>query len=293
MKKRILTGVIGIVICLTLGTGLLNAQKKAMPGLTAGQISSAAIVRFGSDIRVPEGTTIKGDVVCFLGNIQLDGKVDGNLVSMFGKLSTGKNAAVSGDLVLFMSDQTPAAGLRAAKSQVEFNLPGQKLILKIVSFWFKSLPVNIIIGLISLILLVWFFIRFVLKAIELPAMTRNLSNNAGKAFLYGLLGIIAIKITSLVLALTIILSGTAFVRFCGFLALWRVGYIPVAVWLGEKVSVLFKTKFSGAGHFLAGVLCLAILMFIPALGALTAIVLGVIGFGLLLTQVLGLKLAGK
>jgi hypothetical protein len=255
--------------------------------------STKAVVRFGSDIRIPEGTTIKGDVVCFLGNIQLDGKIDGSLISMFGKLSTGKKAAVSGDLVLFMSDQVPAEGLKATGSLVEFNLPGKKLIVKVMNFWFKSLPVNIIIGLISLILLIWLFIRFIIKAVNLPAMTRNMTINAGRAFLYGLLGIIAIKLVCLVLTLTIILSGTACVLLFSFIILWLVGYIPVALWLGEKAAILFKSKFSTAGHLLAGILALAILMFIPVIGTLTVTVLGVIGFGLLLTQILGLKLTSK
>jgi hypothetical protein len=291
MTKRILSAVVcAFVILSSAATLSFGQDRKARPAFTVSPGGAQATVRFGSDIRIPEGTTVKGDVVCFLGDIQLDGTVDGDVVSMFGRFTSGRNASVNGDLVLFMSDQASAKELRPAGALVEFNLPGKKLIMKVVGFWFKSLPVNIIIGLVGLILLVWLFVRFVIRAIDLPAMTRNLSANAGLAFLYGLLAIIALKITEAALALTIILSGVAFAIFCGFVVLWLVGYIPVALWLGEKVSVLFRTKFSGAAHFLAGILSLALISFIPVLGGLTVLVLGVIGFGLLLAQVLKIRL---
>ena len=298
MKRSFFTVGLVALLCLFIGLPAAIGQnakvrqtaKQVMDGIKA---SDNAIVRFGSDIKIPEGTTIKGDVVCLFGTIDLNGKIEGSAVSLFGKVKSGKNAVVTKDLVLMMSDQDPAGGIKAGGSLVDINPPGRAILLKIMNFWLKSLPVNILISLVSLVLLIWVFIKFVIPAIDPSVLTRNMAANSGKAFLYGVLASIAIDVTAFVLGLTVILSGTAIILMFFFCVLWLISFIPVAFWLGEKASTLFKSKFSNIGQFLAGVVVIILIKCIPILGSLALCVLGAIGFGVLIAQILKLKLAAK
>lgn len=56
------------------------------------------IVKFGSDIHIASNQVIKGDVVAIGGNILIEGKVEGDVVSTQGDISIGPEGEVGGDV---------------------------------------------------------------------------------------------------------------------------------------------------------------------------------------------------
>ncbi len=56
-------------------------------------------VAFGSDLHIPAGKTIDGDVVAIMGSVFVEGVVHGQVVSIGGKIEIGPDARVGGEAV--------------------------------------------------------------------------------------------------------------------------------------------------------------------------------------------------
>ncbi len=60
---------------------------------------SGDVVRFGSDIRIPAGQNVVGDVVAMGGDVTVDGHVEGDVVAMGGDVFLGPTGRVDGQVV--------------------------------------------------------------------------------------------------------------------------------------------------------------------------------------------------
>jgi len=57
------------------------------------------VVQFGDDVIIEAGEMVEGDVVAILGSIVIDGKVDGDVVSVGGGITVGSEGEIDGDAV--------------------------------------------------------------------------------------------------------------------------------------------------------------------------------------------------
>ena len=74
-------------------------RHKFDSGLIAVDTEGDAIVRVFSDIEVPAGRRVIGDVVAIFGSVDVEGQVEGDVVAVLGSVHLRPGAAVTGDAV--------------------------------------------------------------------------------------------------------------------------------------------------------------------------------------------------
>jgi cytoskeletal protein CcmA (bactofilin family) len=56
-------------------------------------------LRFKGDTEIDRDESIKGDIVVLKGTVEIDGEIDGNVLSLFGDVELGENAYVTGEVI--------------------------------------------------------------------------------------------------------------------------------------------------------------------------------------------------
>jgi hypothetical protein len=56
-------------------------------------------LRFKGDTEIDRDESIKGDIVVLKGTVEIDGEIDGTVLSLFGDVELGENAYVTGDVI--------------------------------------------------------------------------------------------------------------------------------------------------------------------------------------------------
>ncbi|MGQ9603553.1 MAG: BamA/TamA family outer membrane protein [bacterium] len=82
-------------------------------------VESNDIVRFGGDIHIPRDQVVKGDVVAFGANILVEGRVEGDIVSMGGDISITSDGEVEGDVLTMFGKIDIRPGAKVSGDIVE------------------------------------------------------------------------------------------------------------------------------------------------------------------------------
>jgi len=249
-------------------------------------LTTRTILKVGTDVNIAEGETFTGNVISVLGTVNVRGKVDGNVISIAGEIKLGSGGEITKDLAVFLNKIDAKSGSKTGRSTFEVNPPGLDVLKKAVKFWADNLILNLIIMLVLIAALVWLFIGYVVPRLNITGMVRMITRNAPVAFLYGLLGIIAFKLASLILFVTIVGSGAAIVLCVVAKILGILGFIAVIVYAGSVVNAALKASLSSVAQFILGLVLLVLVGLVPVLGWLVLLALGVVGFGALLRQIL-------
>jgi hypothetical protein len=85
------------------------------------------VVRFGRDVTVNQGETLDGDVVVFGADGRIDGRVNGDVVVLGGRLTLGPNADVTGNAVTVAGTLSRDPGARVGGDVNEVSGPGVRL----------------------------------------------------------------------------------------------------------------------------------------------------------------------
>jgi cytoskeletal protein CcmA (bactofilin family) len=224
---------------------------------------------------------VKGYVQAAGGNVLIDSQVDGDVRVTTGSLELGPNARITGKLryhgpddVKRHPDAQVGGGIekdvRARESrhrqrahQRSFSLGG----------WLWTLG---LIGLAALL------------AAAFPAVSKRLGNelraSPGLVFLLGFAALVGLPVFALMLMITIIGLPLALVVMLLYFLLLLVGYVAIAVVLGDVVLTRYKAEVASligwrVGAAMLAMLALALLGRIPFLGGLVVLTALLAGIG--------------
>jgi uncharacterized RDD family membrane protein YckC len=305
-----------------LSTGVA-AQTRAVPPASQGASEPAAEARverpidpeaWGRDVfRVGQDYTLNardavGQVVVVSGAATIEGRVDRDVLVVFGKAQIASTAAIDGSLVVIggSASVTPGAAVRrdlvvvggAIDAPAGFMPGGQHIVvgpralgarLEAVVPWISrgllwGRPIVPDLRWVWETVAVFFLVYLALNLIfnkSVGAIAETMAAKPLTAFAVGLLVLLLTGPVCLLLAVSVI--GIAVVPFviCALFAAWTVGKVGVARWIGRSIVRRESPELPlpSVGSFVLGfaVICLAYM--IPVLGLVTWTMAGVFGLG--------------
>lgn len=274
---------------LVIGNTFTLRENEVLDGnmLIIGGIASTAV-----------GSRVIGDVLLVGGTLSVDGKVNGNIVSIGGAIILGDEAVVNGDLSLLGGtlQRSNLAVINGGVNQnapdtLDFNFPqsgkwwnpfnsGRSLLARVLSALFQSLAMGILAVLVGLLL---------------PRNLKNIASIVTREPLVsggiGILTIIVAPVAFLLLIITILLIPVSFLGFIALSLAILLGYIAVGFEIGQRLAELFKTAWHPSISAGLGTLLLAIVTsftnLIPCIGWVLGFVAIIIGLGAVITSRVG------
>jgi uncharacterized RDD family membrane protein YckC len=276
--------------------------------LAEGQKADGVVSVFGSStsdgeaedvVSVFGSTRVTGPVhdsaVAVLGNVYVDSKVGGNVVSVLGGVKLGPNAEIDGDVVAVLGgvDQDPAAIIHGSVQRI-INLSfGDVGEFNWLTVWmnkclFYGRPLAFAPGLgwawtLALGLLAFYACLALMFRSGVDACVQTLESQPGHTALAALLGILLTPVLLILLCVTII--GIAAIPFVigALFCMSLFGKAVVLAWLGGRIS---GRRPGPAGHpavaVLIGGAVALVLYVVPVAGFLVYKLLGFFGFGAVL-----------
>jgi uncharacterized RDD family membrane protein YckC len=233
--------------------------------------------------------------VAVLGNVYVDSKVGGNVVSVLGGVKLGPNADVDGDVVAVLGgvDQDPAAVIHGSVQRIMNLSFGDVGEFNWLSVWmnkclFYGRPLAFAPGLgwawtLALGMLVFYACLALMFRSGVDACVQTLESQPGHTALAALLGILLTPVLLILLCVTII--GIAAIPFVvgALFCMSLFGKAVVLAWLGGRIS---GRRPGPAGHpavaVLIGGAVALVLYVVPVVGFLVYKLLGFFGFGAVL-----------
>jgi hypothetical protein len=235
------------------------------------KVRGDAVVRFGKDIHIHRHELVQGDVVAIGGDVVIEGKVRGNVVSVLGSTTLESTAIVNGDVVTVLGayEEDPAArvrgetvtvgtGTNAPNIVIPFFPAGGgilRLVGKIVSF---------IVGALLLMLFIYLLPDRVRRAGD--HVFGSFFKSLGVGFLVVVFGMLFVAVIVFILSITIIGIPVAVLVALSFAALLIFGYFVSAFALGRAVCSRFDV--CGTSPVLHGIIGLFLLSVLGILSAL-------------------------
>lgn len=249
------------------------------------------IVRLFTDVEVPAGQRVDGDVVTVFGSSKIGGHVTGNAVAVFGSVTLGPGSAVDGDMVAIFGGVHRAENATIGGETVDFGfeplIPG-----------LPALPtVLLLAGMFWVLSLIGGWLVSILIPGRLVRITATASRRMGGSLLIGLAGLPLVILTVALLCITVIGIPVAvllpiaygFVIWIGLYAgLYGLGQKLLrrrlhqgSVFTGILTGTLFVAGFFALAALLASVpgLSRSIALFLFAVGSLICLALQLIGCG--------------
>lgn len=234
------------------------------------RIRGDAVVRFGNDIRIRRHELVQGDVIAILGDIEIEGKVRGNVVSVLGSTELSETAIVNGDVVTVLGEYSEHPGARVRGETVTVGagrgtpdivfpfFPAGHGILRAA-----GKVVGFIIGALLLMLVIYLLPDRMRRAGDY--VFGSFFKSLGVGFLAVVFGSIIVGVIAAILAITIIGIPVAILVALTFAALLILGYFTSAFALGRLVCRRFDVCGSSAvAHGIVGLFLLLLLGMLSA-----------------------------
>jgi len=257
------------------------------------------IVRVFSDVVVPEGRRIDGDVVTIFGSSRIEGHVAGNAVSVCGSVRLGPHASVDGDMVAILGVIERAEGAIVGGESVDIGvlppIPGV-----------PALPaILMLMGLVWLLSLLGGWIVSLVMPGRLLRITATASRRTTASLLLGIVLLPMMISLMVLLCITVIGIPVAVLLPFAFLLVVWIGQYAGVYGLGLKllrrrlgegsmigalaVGTLFVSLFFVIGAILAGPpgVTRTIALFFVSVGSLFGLALAVIGAGAVILSKFG------
>jgi len=257
------------------------------------------IVRVFSDVVVPAGQRVDGDVVTIFGSSRIEGHVAGNAVSVCGSLKLGPHASVDGDVVAILGVIDRAEGAIVGGESVDIGvmppIPG-----------LPTLPaILLMVGLLWLLSLIGGWIVSLVMPGRLLRITATASRRTTASLLLGIVSFPMVISLMALLCITVIGIPVAVLLPLAFVLVVWIGQYAGVYGLGLKllrrrlgegsmmaalaVGTLFVSLFFVAGAVLAGPAGVSrtIALFLVSVGSLFGLALSVIGTGAVLLSKFG------
>jgi len=291
MNKKLLTTCL-IVLCLfASGVAFAGPVDKLTPALAAASgvniDSGNSIVRIMSDITVPAGETIDGDVVAILGDLKIDGVVRGNAIAVLGDIELDNT--VYGDVVAVLGRLTKGPNAKILGQTIETNNPGNIRVpdINLGNNWawhgfgwgMRFFNLVVLFGLAALTL--------ALLPGQVRGMSAALAGDAGRKLLIGFVTVLLIPALLFISFVSIIGIPLLPVIILVLVTAKFIGYVAVALYVGGRIK---NTAGMNSNVFLElalGILSLWLVRQVPFLGGLSALLVTMFAFGLVIDTKFG------
>ncbi|MEO8260885.1 MAG: RDD family protein [Acidobacteriota bacterium] len=265
------------------------------------------VVRIGQDYTLNAGDAI-GQALVVSGTATIDGRVERDVVVIFGKVRLSSTAAIEGSLIVIGGSASAMSGAVVRRdlvvvggemdSPVGFMPGGQHIV---VGSRALGARVEGVLPWLSRGLLwgrpivpglpwVWsvvgavFFIYLVLNVIfsrSVGALAETLEARPLTTFAAGMLVLLLTGPVSLLLAVSVV--GIAVIPFvlCALAAAWIIGKVGVLRWIGRSVlrHESPERPLRSIGSFGLGAAVISVAYMIPVLGLVTWVMAGIFGLG--------------
>lgn len=265
------------------------------------------VIRVNQNYTVRAGDTTE-DVVLVAGSLRVEGRVRGDVVVVFGKVTIASTGVIDGDLInvgggvdvdsggVVHGDLVTIAGALGASAS--FTPGGEQVVIgstemgeRVRAFvpWLTSgllLGRVVVPGLpwVWVVLAIAFFVSLVLGLVfEAPvrACAASITAKPLTTFLTGLLVLLLIGPVSFLLAVSIV--GIAVLPFllCALLIAMVIGKIAVARWLGWSIVRESDpdSRAEAVRSLVIGFVLLTVAYMVPLLGVVTWVTVSVLGLG--------------
>ena len=259
------------------------------------------VFRLFTDVEVPAGQRVDGDVVTVFGSSKIEGHVTGNAVAVFGSVTLGTNSVVDGDLVAVFGGvhrrDTAVVGGETVDFGFEPLIPG----------WPALPTVLLVIGVFWLLSLIGGWIVSLVMPGRLVRITATASRRMGSSLLVGIAVLPSLILTQMLLLITVVGIPVALLLPIAFGFVMAIGQYAGLYGLGQKlmrrrlqqgsvfagiaVGTLFVALFFTAATLLAGHpgFARSLALFLFAVGCLISLSLQVIGGGAVLLSRFGTR----
>lgn len=265
------------------------------------------VLRVGQDYALRAGETVRGVAVIF-GGARIEGRVDGDLVVIFGPVTLASTAVVNGSFVVVGGTATvqPGAMVRDEVTVVGtgIDLPegfifgGEHTVIgtRALGAWMESVvpwvtygllwgrPVVASIGWVWSVLAVFFVVYLMINLVAhepVRVTAEALSARPFGSFMTGLLVLLLAGPVSALLAVSII--GIAVIPFAlaALVVAGIVGRVGVLRWIGNTVMTPEDphNRLQGLRSFLIGFALVTMTYMVPILGLMAWALFGVLGLG--------------
>jgi hypothetical protein len=266
--------------------------------LESGQTLNNDLFVLGGNVNLKQGSTVTGNVILIGGTAQAAGTINGDMVILGGTVTLTDTFKLNGNLTYAGTVLNRAPGAQVTgQIYTNNNAPyfvfpgGTRLPMFNTSFNpFRNFFVRVVGYILGLFL--WTLVA-VLVAMFVPAhLTRTSETALSQPLLSGGLGILTVIIGPIVLVLltiTICLIPVAFIGAVLLIVAWVFGMIALGLEVGKRISLAFKQEWHPAAAAGLGTLILMAILnginFIPCVGWIPKVLVGVVGLGaVLLTQ---------
>jgi len=238
-------------------------------------VQNSDIVQVGKTIRVADDELVNGDVVAFVSDVHVEGKVMGDVAAIFGDVVLGPDAIVNGQVVSILGTVTKDEG---AVVRGETAVVGSRHHARgargIVWPWGASTYGKGVFGAVSkVVVLVIFTLLMLLILYMISGRMRRaatyLSNSFLKSLGIGLLvlfpGSVFVVVLTIILAITIVGIPVAVLLVMSLVALFMLGFLTSALELGRFVTT--KLGMEADSPYVHGVIGLCLLALLGIIGS--------------------------
>lgn len=277
----------------------IDVDDSSLKAMGYGHRGSGDIVQMFQDVHVPKDMVVDGDVVSIFGSVDVQGRVAGQVVAVFGNVTAADSSHIGGDVVTvggtLHTAPTAEIGGQSVSApvfgppRVARWLPGAAMIASVFFF-----------ALLGALLALLFPDRLVRVA-------HTISRRTFMSFLLGLLAFPALPVLLVVLCITVVGIPVAVLLLVLFPVAMFVGYVASCVLMGARLSggdilrfpvwrsAILGLVFVGVFFVLGGILTnlsgggfLRVLGFsFMALGVLIGSISSLLGLGALVLSRLG------
>lgn len=295
-----------------LGAGVAAAQtpsrpRDAQPEPEFFRRSGSPVLRIWQDFTLGSGDAVRG-VLVVSGSATIEGRVDGDVVVVFGPARLASTAVVEGSLIVIAGSATLADGADVHRDLVviggaldappRFSPGGEYIVIGATTLgdrlravvpwvtrgllWGRLIVPDLpwVWGVVAIFLIVSLALNLLLHE-PVGACAETLTEKPFSTFLVGLLVLLLTGPVSLVLAASLI--GLAVVPFliCALLVAWIVGKVGVARWIGRSVTgqASPESRLQAMRSLVIGFAAIYLLYMVPVLGVITWAMVGVFGLG--------------
>jgi hypothetical protein len=266
--------------------------------LESGQTLNEDLFVLGGNVNLKDGSTVTGNVILIGCTAQAAGTINGDLVVLGGTVTLADTFKLNGNLTYAGTVLNRAPGAQIT-GQINSNTTtpyfvfpsGTRIPMFNTSFNpFRDIVTRSVGYVLGLIL--WTLVAM-LVAMFLPAhLTRTSETALTQPLLSGGLGILTVIIVPIILvllAITICLSPVAFLGAVALIVAWVFGLISLGLEVGKRIMTAFRREWHPAITAGLGTLVLMAVLngigFIPCVGWIPKVLVGVVGLGaVLLTQ---------
>ncbi len=262
--------------------------------LGSGQTLNSDLFVVGGNVNLMAGSTVTGNVLLIGGNAQAAGTINGDMTVLGGTVTLADTFKLNGNLSYAGTVVNRAAGAQIS-GQINTNTAtpyfvfpgGTRIPMFNTTFNAGFRVLGFFLG-----LFLWALVGM-LVAMFLPThLTRTSETALSQTLLSGGLGILTVIIVPIILVLltiTICLIPVAFIGAVLLIVAWVFGLIALGLEVGRRISLAFKQEWHPAISAGLGTLVLMAILnglaFIPCVGWIPRILVGLVGLGaVLLTQ---------